>query len=167
MSKELYVVNEDMVVVDKIESQDSYVKLSDGDRVLRKGLLTYLSDTTDIKYRFIKVNPIVHKRIANKYPIINKLIEYVGYMDNELRFRNGKVIKTKNMEDICDVSESTVKRQLKGLISEDIIHKVKNGKETVFVVNPFYVMRGRRIYLSLYEEFKLSALRGECEMWEK
>lgn len=168
MNKELYVVDENGKIVDKIESKDKYVKLSEGDKVLKKGVLQYLSDTTDIKYKFVKVNPICWARIATKYPIINKLIYYLGYMDNILSYRNGKNIQVKDIAEICNISNSTAKRQLKGLLEEDVIHKVrdKKQKKTFLVVNPYVCMRGRKIYLSLYEEFKLSALRDEVEEWD-
>ena len=167
LSKELYVVDENGEVIDKIEAQDKYVKLSNGDKVVRKGVLQYLSDTTDIRYHFVKINPLIYGKIANRYPILNSMIEYLGYMDNILSYRNGVNIQVKDLPKICNVSESTIKRQLKGLLDEDVIHKVKENKKWHLVVNPFVAMRGREIYLSLYEEFKLSHLRTEVEEWEK
>lgn len=169
MNKELYVVDDNGIVVDTITSEDKYVKLSEGDKVVRKGVIQYLSDTTDIKYRFIKVNPVAWAKVANKYPIMNTLIYYLGYMDNVLSYTNGKIIRSTDIYKICGVSESTAKRQLKGLQTDDVIHKVKdkNRKMNYYVVNPYICMRGRKIYLSLYEEFKLSVWRGEVEEWEK
>ena len=169
MKDKLYVTNEDGVIVDEIEAYDKYVKLSDGDKVIRKGVLQYLSDTKDIKYKFIKVNPIAWSKVALKYPIINKLIYYLGYMDGILSYRNNKNIQMKDISKICDVSESTAKRQLSGLIKDDVIHKIKNKKNntTYLMVNPFVVMRGKRVYLTLYEEFAQSKWRNEIDEWDK
>lgn len=169
MSKELYVVDENGEIIDKIDAEDKYVKLSQGDRVVRKGALQYLSDTTDIRYKFIKINPLVYGEIANKYPIMNSLIKYVGYMDGILSFKNGVFIKMKDIPKICDVSESTAKRQIKGLFEEDVIHKIRDNKkkQTYLVMNPYIAYIGRKIYLSLYEEFKLSHHRNNCEEWGK
>lgn len=169
MYKELYIVDENGEIVDKIAENDKYVKLSDGDKVVRKGVLQYLSDTVDIKYRFVKINPYAYDRIANKYSIINILIKYLGYMDGILSYKNGKYIKLKDVYKICQVSESTAKRQMKGLIQEDVIHKVKDKKkrQSYLVMNPWIAYIGRKIYLSLYEEFKLSSWRNSCEEWEK
>lgn len=169
MNKPVYVVDENGKILDTIDAEDRYVKLSEGDKVVRKGVLQYLNDTTDIKYKFIKINPVAWYQVANKYPIINKLIYYLGYMDNILSYRNGKNIQAKDISKVCDVSESTAKRQLSGLITDDIIHKVqdKKAKKTYLVVNPYIAMRGRKIYLSLYNEFKLSEWRDECEEWDK
>lgn len=169
MNKELYVVNEEGEIIDKIESSDKYVKLSDGDKVVRKGVLQYLNDTVDIKYRFVKINPHVYGEIAKKYPIINKLIKYLGYMDGILSYKNGKKIKMKDIPKICEVSESTAKRQIKGLLECDVIHKKRDKKErqTYLIMNPYVAYIGRKIYLSLYEEFKLSEYRNKCEEWSK
>ena len=164
--KTLYVTDEDGEVIDIIDSSDKYVKLSDGDRVVRKGVLQYLSDTVDIKYHFIKVNPNVYGVIAKKYPIINDLIKYIGYMDGKLAFYNGRIIKMKHIPKICGVSISTAKRQMKGLIESDVIHKVKD-KDICFVVNPYVAYIGRKIYLSLYEEFKFSEHKNNCIEWSK
>ena len=139
MNEELYVVNEHGEVIDTIDGYGHYAKLYDGDRVLRKKSIQYLNDTIDIKYRFVKVNPHIYSDIANQYPIINTLIKYVGYMDGILSYRNGKNIRLKDIHKICNVSESTAKRQLKGLIQRDVIHKIrdKKGKQTYLILNPY------------------------------
>lgn len=166
--KKLYVVDKKGKVIDELENgQNSYVKLKEGDKVVRKGVLQYLSETTDIKYRFVKVNPVILAKYCEKYSILPYLITSVGYMDNICSYSNGKIIQIKDLPRLCNKSAGTVKRQLKGLIADDIIHKRKQDNKTVLVVNPFLCMRGRKIYLSLYEDFKLSALRNECEEWEK
>lgn len=168
MDKELYVVDESGTIYDTLDNQYSYVKLKQGDKVLRKGALEYLQDTTDIKYHFIKINPVAWSEISIKYPIINQLVYYLGYMDNILSYRNGRFIKLKDIANICKISESTAKRQLKGLVEDDVIHKVKDVKEntTYLVVNPWVCMRGRRIYRTLYNEFKSSNWQNECEEWD-
>lgn len=168
MDKELYVVDESGTIYDTLDNQYSYVKLKQGDKVLRKGALEYLQDTTDIKYHFIKINPVAWSEISIKYPIINQLVYYLGYMDNILSYRNGKFIKLKDIANICKISESTAKRQLKGLVEDDVIHKVKDVKEntTYLVINPWVCMRGRRIYKTLYNEFKSSNWQNECEEWD-
>ena len=165
---ELYVVDENGEILDTISSADNYVKLSDGDKVVRKGVLQYLSDTKDIKYKFIKINPLIWGDVTTKYPILNYLIYYIGYMDNILVYKNGKNIQMKDIYKLCNVSESTAKRQIKKLLEDDIIHKVKSKKKTTYlVVNPYICMRGRRIYITLYEEFKNSIWKDKIEGWDK
>ena len=169
MKETLYVTNADGVVLDTIDSDDSYVKLSEGDRVIRKGVLQYLNDTVDMKYHYVKINPFSYGIISKKYSLINTLIKYMGYMDNKLEYKNGKPVRMKDLPKLSGLSETTVKKQIKGLLADDVIRKIrdKKARQTYIVVNPFIVYIGRKIYLSLYEEFKLSVWRSYCEEWEK
>lgn len=159
-----YLVDENGEVLQIIDDPNKYVCLDDGDKVIRKGVLTYLSETTDIKYHFVKINPKIFDKYCAKYSILPYLVCHAGYMDNICCYENGKIIQLKDLSKICGVSEITVKRQLKGLIQDDIIHKVPyNKKQKCIMINPWLCCRGRRIYLSTYEEFKLSSLRSKVE----
>lgn len=165
-SKALYVVDETGEILDTIEAEDKYVKLSEGDKVVRKGILQYLRDTTDIKYHFVKINPKVFDKYSKKYSILSTLVCHIGYMDNICEFENGKRITIGKLPKLCNVSISTIKRQIKGMIEDDLLHKVKVNNKRVLMMNPYLCMRGKKIYLSTYEEFKLSELKGDCEFFK-
>ena len=159
-----FLADENGVILQKLENIDRVICLDDGDRILRKGTLEYLNDTTDIKYHFIKINPKLLDKYCKKYSILPYLACHIGYMDNICCYDNGKIIRLKDLSKVCEVSETTIKRQLKGLIADDIIHKVPYKKnQKCLMINPYLAMRGKRIYLSTYNEFKLSALRSEVE----
>lgn len=159
-----FLADENGVILQKLENIDRVICLDDGDRILRKGTLEYLNDTTDIKYHFIKINPKIFDKYCKKYSILPYLTCHIGYMDNICCYDNGKIIRLKDLSKVCEVSETTIKRQLKGLIADDIIHKVSYKKnQKCLMINPYFAMRGKRIYLSTYNEFKLSALRSEVE----
>jgi hypothetical protein len=159
-----FLADENGVILQKLENIDRVICLDDGDRILRKGTLEYLNDTTDIKYHFIKINPKIFDKYCKKYSILPYLACHIGYMDNICCYDNGKIIRLKDLSKVCEVSETTIKRQLKGLIADDIIHKVPYKKnQKCLMINPWLCCRGKRIYLSTYNEFKLSALRSEVE----
>lgn len=159
-----YLADENGVVIQELDNIDRVVCLDDGDRILRKGVLEYLKDTADIKYHFIKINPKIFDKYCKKYSILPYLTCHIGYMDNICCYDNGKIIRLKDLSKVCEVSETTIKRQLKGLIADDIIHKVPYKKnQKCLMINPYLAMRGKRIYLSTYNEFKLSALKNEVE----
>lgn len=161
---ELYLVDNNLEVIEIIKEGQRFATLDDGDKVIRKGVLQYLNDTTDIKYHFIKINPKIFDKYCKKYSILPYLTCHIGYMDNICCYDNGKIIRLKDLSKVCEVSETTIKRQLKGLIADDIIHKVPYKKnQKCLMMNPYLAMRGKRIYLSTYNEFKLSALRSEVE----
>jgi len=160
-----YLVDEYGVVLEEIDDSSTLVSLKEGDRILRKGTLEYLNGTTDIKYHFIKINPKIFDKYCKKYSILPYLTCHIGYMDNICCYENGKIIRLKDLSKVCEVSETTIKRQLKGLIADDIIHKVPYKKnQKCLMMNPWLCCRGKRIYLSTYNEFKLSALRNETEV---
>ena len=159
-----YLADENGVVIQELDNIDRVVCLDDGDRILRKGVLEYLKDTADIKYHFIKINPKIFDKYCKKYSILPYLTCHIGYMDNICCYDNGKIIRLKDLSKVCEVSETTIKRQLKGLIADDIIHKVPYKKnQKCLMINPYLAMRGKRIYLSTYNEFKLSALKNEVD----
>lgn len=159
-----FLADENGVILQEIDNIDRVVCLDDGDRILRKGVLEYLKDTTDIKYHFIKINPKIFDKYCKKYSILPYLTCHIGYMDNICCYDNGKIIRLKDLSKVCEVSETTIKRQLKGLIADDIIHKVPYKKnQKCLMMNPWLCCRGKRIYLSTYNEFKLSHLKSEVE----
>ena len=159
-----YLADENGVVLRELDDIDRVVCLDDGDKILRKGVLEYLKDTTDIKYHFIKINPKIFDKYCKKYSILPYLTGHIGYMDNICCYDNGKIIRLKDLSKVCEVSETTIKRQLKGLIADDIIHKVPYKKnQKCLMMNPWLCCRGKRIYLSTYNEFKLSHLKSEVE----
>ena len=90
-------------------------------------------------------------------------------MDGILSYKNGRYVKLKDIHKLCDVSESTVKRQIKGLMDIDVIHKKRDFrlKQNYYVFNPYVAYIGKRIDLELYDEFKLSEYSSRCEEWMK
>lgn len=167
-NQELYVVNIKGEVFDTIESDDSYIKVSSGDKVIKKGVIDFLNNTITLKYRFVKMNPLVYVNIAKKYSILTSLVAHVNYTDGILVYENGKTIRLKDLSKICHVSQSTVKRQIKGLCEEDIVHKVKvKGKPTYLVFNPYIAYIGKKINVSLYDEFKDSKWSSEIDKYGK
>ena len=167
MKEEIYVVDNNGEIVDIIDSRYGYTKLNEGDRVIRRGTIKYLNETKEIKYSFVKINPLAWKQIASKYPIINTLIYYLGYMDGILTYRNGKYVQMKDIYQLCNVSKSTAKRQLSMLIKEDIIHKIKEDKTTYLKMNPYIAMVGKKIDMELYNEFRMSEWRNQIEVFDE
>lgn len=160
----VYIADENGVVIKEIEDGEALVSLQQGDRIIRKNTYDYLSDSIGLKYKFIKINPKVFEKYCKKYSILPTLITTISYMDNICSYSNGKIIQIKDLHKVCGVSEITVKRQLKGLIEDDIVHKVPYQKnQKCLMLNPWLCMIGKRIYKNTYEEFRLSSLKNEVE----
>lgn len=89
-------------------------------------------------------------------------------MDGVLVYQNGKQVRMKDVYNLCNVSQSTAKRQLKGLFEDDIIHKIKDKElnQTYLVMNPYIAFIGRRVCKTLYDDFKSSKWKSDTLNYE-
>ena len=168
MNEKLFLVDKDGVIVDEIDEKENFVKVNSGDRVLRNATLKYLSDFVEVKYHFVKVNPVIFGKYVDKYPILGTLICHVGYSDNILQYRNGRLLDIKGIIRITKKSETTVRRQIRGMIQDDILHVIKEkGKKPYYMLNPFIATVGKKIFKNVYDEFKFSHLSSKIEEYDK
>lgn len=163
LSKRGYIVDDEGVVIRDIDNVDNVYELNDGDRILRKNNLEGIDRQVEIKMRFAKVNFVVIGEICRKYPIFTSMIKYIGYHSGKLMFKNGTTINRRNLVKACGVSTATINRQLSGLIKDDVIKVVREGRNAVYFVNPYVVHLGKKVNLSLYEMFKNSVYRENYE----
>lgn len=159
----MYIVDENGEILDKVCKNETYVKLGEGDRVLRKDYIEKIDKRRKINMRFAKVNPLVNGEISAKYSIFPYLVKYVGYMNGVLRHRNGKILRKENISELCGVSEITVTRQLRGMIKDEILKPIKTDDGIAYIMNPFVVHLGREINDSLYEMFENSVYSNKYE----
>ena len=157
-----YLINENGEVLQVINDGTKLIELESGDRVIRKNAVQYLNNTVEIRYDFIKLNHNVFAKYCKKYSILPILICYIGYSDNICEFKNGKKININSLINLCGVSKSTLQRQIQGMVEDDIIHKIKNKNSFNIMVNPYLCIRGKRLEIETYNEFKSSALKLEC-----
>lgn len=158
-----YFIDDDGVVVGELREGETVAILQTGDRILRKNNIESYDNQVAIKMRFGKVNLRVFGKIAAKYPLFLLMLDYVAYQSGKLMFKNGVTINRRNLAKACGVSNATVDRQLKGLIEEDVIKSVKDGRDSVFFVNPYVFHIGKKVNYSLYELFKDTAYRENYE----
>ena len=149
-----YIVNDNGEVIDVIHDNDIFVKMNNGDKIVRKTSIDYFKDTKEIKKRFIKVNDKAIN-LLNKYgKYICLLLKYVGYMDGVLRFNNGIYLTNQNISKIFEVNNRNTIKILNDLIKEDVIHKQKN--KNYYTFNPWIASKGKRVSVDLYNEFKMT-----------
>lgn len=163
MDKTGYIVDSNGVVIRSVENIDNLVEMETGDRILRKKNLDGIDKQVEIKMRFAKVNFVVFGDIIERYPVFAKMIKYIGYHSGKLMYRNGTTVNRRNLAKSCGVSTATINRQLKGLIQEDVVKVVREGREAVYFINPYVVHLGKKVNLSLYELFKDTFYRENYE----
>ena len=151
-----FFVTESGEILEVIEENDVFIKMSHGDRIVRKKSLDYFSDTKDLKKRFIKVNDQA-VFILNKYgKYICILLRFVGYLDGILKFNNGIYLNNNTISKIFNVNLRNTIKILNELLKEDIIHKHKIKNKNYYTFNPWIASRGKRVSIELYDDFKLS-----------
>jgi hypothetical protein len=163
IGKTLYLVDETGEVIETLSDESTYVKVDAGDRVLRKNSIDSYEEMITIPMRFLKVNFKVFGKICLKYPIMLSLLEYIQYQTGKLVYRNGRLVKRKDLPRICEVSSATIDRQLKGLMKDDVIKSQKEDNTTVYYINPFVVHFGKQIYECSFKLFKDSIYRENYE----
>lgn len=151
-----YIANEDGMIIEEIQDDETIVKIGRGDRIIRKKSIDYFEDTKEIKKRFVKVNDnaVGTLYVYGKY--ICLLLKYVGYMDGILRFNNGIYLSNKSISKIFGISERNTIKILDDLIKEDVIHKHKEKNRNYYTFNPWIASKGKRVSINLYNEFKMT-----------
>ena len=146
-----------------LKEGESVAILNTVDRILRRDAIYNPDKLSKVKMRFVKFNPSAPKEWGMKYPLILVLLDYIQYQTGKLVYRNGVTINRTNLAKVCGVSPSTIDRQLKGLIEEDVIKPVKDGRDTIFYVNPYVVHVGPKVQNSLLELFSGSRYKDTYE----
>lgn len=151
-----YIANEDGMIIEEIQDDETIVKIGRGDRIIRKKSIDYFEDTKEIKKRFIKVNDQATNMLSKYGKYICLLLKYVGYMDGILRFNNGIYLSNKSISKIFGITERNTIKILDDLIKEDVIHKHKEKNKNYYTFNPYIASKGKRVSVDLYNEFKMT-----------
>ena len=88
----------------------------------------------------------------NEKAFLISIAPYVGY-DNVLKLSNNKKIGAKDLVSISGLSRASVFRVLNSLDKKCIIKKIKEAKNTIYVVNPWVFHRGLYINDTLKDLF--------------
>ena len=151
-----YIADEYGTIIDEIDDNETIIKISHGDRIVRKKSIDYFEDTKEIKKRFIKVNDQATNMLSKYGKYICSLLKYVGYMDGILRFNNGIYLSNKSISKIFGITERNTIKILDDLIKEDVIHKHKEKNKNYYTFNPWIASKGKRVSINLYNEFKMT-----------
>ncbi|MBQ7030817.1 MAG: replication/maintenance protein RepL [Bacilli bacterium] len=156
-----YLVDEYGEILEEIRDGERYAVLDVGDMILRRNSLrSYKEKTANIKidYPYIKLNTSIAFEYFKKYSLLSYLCCHVGYMDNVCRYDNGKIITFNSLVNKLKISKTTLSRQIKEMVKDDLIHKIKIENKNAYMVNPCLCMYGQSILKSTYLDFKSSPL---------
>lgn len=141
------------------ENSGTFVQVWAGDRVIRYNSLKFLKERE--KKRVKSINKEMSKRLfakvfinasdilgdenlsSGEYAVLMKLFRYIEYDSCILKYENGKDLNLSGIKSICNsISERTVENSIKKLLERGILAVGKNGKENIYVVNPYIFFRG-------------------------
>ena len=155
-----YVVNEHGEILQELRDGEELTKLNKGDRVVRSGSIEYLEGTVLIKIPFIKLNYQACDELYEYGNFMFALFKYVDYSTGVLKFNNGRIIRPKHLAGILRRKRRSGNSVISELIEKDVIHKHKDENGVYYTMNPYIILKGKRIVKSLYEEFKNTKYRN-------
>lgn len=152
-----YLVDENGEVKEVLNDEENFVKLKNGDRVVRGGSIEYLLGTITVRFnKFIKVNDLACLELEDYGNYIFLLFQYVGFGDGILSFSNGRRLRPKFLYGLLGKKRRKGSSVVKELLDLDVLHKHKDGRTYYFTFNPYVAVKGNRITKELHEEFKNS-----------
>ena len=152
MAKKWYLVNDDGTIEDELDT---------GNVFLTQKQIDYLNGAKKIKSHFLKVNDVYLSELVEVSDMILILMQYIGYFNGVLTFRNGNIIHTDSMIKKLKKRSRSGHNAIKKLIELDVIHRKKDGRKYYYLFNPFIAHRGSRVAKELYEDFRLSKWNNE------
>lgn len=155
-----YITDENGEILDVIEENERYLKAKSGDRVVRGGTIEYLNGTVPIKFHFIKLNDKACNELCEYGNILFPLFQYVDFSTGILRFSNGRLVRPKHLASILRRKRRSGTKIASELIELDVLHKHKEGNTFYYTMNPWILLKGKRITKELYEEFKNTKYRN-------
>lgn len=165
LEEKLYLVNEEGEIINEINAKNGDRLIIDRKDVRDNKIKTkeYLAETEKLNYPFPKLNNNNIEKVANVSPDFFKLVPYVGYLDNILKFNNGIILNMGNVEKIIGNSKEYVRKSIVNMVDRDLIRKHGRGNTAYFVVNPWICHRGKRVSKLALKEFKDSEWRGDVD----
>lgn len=134
-------------------------ELYGGDRILKQNSIEYLKSRTNFNdCKFIKVQNslfyTLNEMNGNECKVFLGLLKYVRYETGAITYENGKIIKISDLASEINISESTLKRGIKGLLKLEIIKKGKYDDKNMYFMNPFVCFKGSKITIELIKMFE-------------
>lgn len=139
--------------------------LCDGDRVVRKASIEFLTTTQEWKMeQFFKGHIGEIKKWMDELSVYEKsflfsIVPYISYDDCHLQYGNGRDIGTEDLVGITKMARRMVYEVINSLTEKDILYRGKNSKNRQYFVNPWLFCKGNRINKVLRTMFKNYRIR--------
>lgn len=148
-----------------VETGELTGTLNEGDRILRKESLLFLSATQEwhiehfYKGHLGEIKKWMKDLTPNEKAVLFTISPYVGYSDCCLKHDNGAMLTFDDIVDMSGLSRGAVSETLNLLQKKDILYKGKNSKERQYFMNPWLFCKGSRINKVLQMMFRNYKIR--------
>lgn len=152
-----YIVNGDGEVVQDLgENIDNaiFTRLDENDVVIKKGIGIGQEETRELKLDFAKFNYKAGMELYKRCPQILMILPFINYEDNVLKYSNGKLVTATNFAKHTGYNKNYISEVFKKLRENRIIEMIKIDGKYTYVVNPYVVMKGKRVIISTIDKFK-------------
>lgn len=152
-----YIVNGDGEVVQDLgENIDNatFTRLDPNDIVIKKGIGIGQEETKEVKLDFAKFNFKAGMELYKRCPQVLMILPYINYEDNLLKYSNGTLVTATNFAKHTGYNKNYISEVFKKLREHKIVEMTKINGKYVYVVNPYVVMRGKRMIVSTINRFE-------------
>lgn len=152
-----YIVNgKGEVVQDLGENINNAIfrRLDENDIVIKRGTGIGEEETKELNLDFAKFNFKAGMELYKRCPQILMILPYINYEDNYLKYSNGTLVTAGNFSKHTGYNKDYVNEVFRKLRKNKIIEMTKLKGKYVYVVNPYVVMRGKKMIVSTINKFE-------------
>lgn len=157
MARQYYIVDDDgQIVQDLGENIDNavFTRLDENDIVIKKGTGIGNEETRELNLDFAKFNFKAGMELYKRCPQVLMILPYINYEDNVLKYSNGTLVTASNFAKHTGYNKDYIVTVFKKLRDNKIIEMTKIDKKYVYAVNPYIVMRGKKMIVSTLDKFE-------------
>lgn len=152
-----YIVNGDGEIVQDLgENIENaiFTRLDENDIVIKKGTGIGKEETKEVRLDFAKINFKAGMEFYKKCPQVLMILPYINYEDNILKYSNGTLVSASNFAKHTGYNKDYIVAVFKKLRDNRIIEMTKIDGKYVYAVNPYVIMRGKKMIVSTLDKFK-------------
>lgn len=152
-----YIVNGDGEIVQDLgENIDNaiFTRLDENDIVIKKGTGIGKEETKEVRLDFAKINYKAGMEFYKRCPQILMILPFINYEDNILKYSNGTLVTASNFAKHTGYNKDYIVQVFKKLKDNKIIEMTKIDGKYVYAVNPYVVMKGKKMIVSTLDKFK-------------
>ena len=156
------------------DTGECLAEINEGDRILRKKSLDYLSELKSgiiqewkmesfFKGYIPELKEMMRLLTNNEAGFVAKTIFNIGYADCCLKDDLDNPLSQVKLAEICGLSERQTRRVMDALIKKGVLYKGEDSKENQYFVNPWLFCKGNiinSVLKTMFRNYGIKVLGG-------